>query len=215
MIKVAIDTSTKLAGVCVQPEGGEPLERVWRSQQNHCRELVPSLMELLKESGGEPRDIGMVAVALGPGGFSAVRVGIATAIGLCLPRDLQPVGVPSYAVEAEPHRDALPLHVLLPAGRSEIAWFGLSTSLEHPAASGLATAERLVEELPPRTRICGEGVRMLDGEHGTLKVVGERNAPRSPAALLRIVERRGAGERFPLAPLYAKQPNISRRPAAT
>ena len=209
MIKVAIDTSTKLAGVCVQPPDGAPLERTWHSRQNHCRELVPSMMELLKECDAEPRDIGLVAVALGPGRFSAVRVGIATAIGLCLPRNLQPVGVPSYAVEAEPHRHALPLHVLLPAARREIAWFELSASLERPAASGLADADRLVETLPPRARICGEGVNMLNGEHGKLELAGDRDAPRSPAALLRIVARRAAGERFPLAPIYAKQPSIA------
>ena len=82
MILAVIDTSTRFAGVGVMNDAGTRVTRAWRSDQNHGRELMPALVESLAELSLDPTDIPHVAVALGPGGFSAVRVGISAALGL-------------------------------------------------------------------------------------------------------------------------------------
>ena len=58
-------------------------------------------------------------MALGPGGFSALRVGISVAKGLALPLDIPLVGVGTLEMEAYPYAGAgIPVCPLLEAGRS-------------------------------------------------------------------------------------------------
>ena len=217
MLKVAIDTSTKQAAIGVDTGDGQLRQASWHSRQNHCRELMPNLSKLIADAGARFADIGLIAVALGPGSFSAVRVGISTAIGLAMPHGVQVVGTPTYAVAAEPHWEAArsagePLYALLPAGTAEIAWFKLDGDLERPSASGLGAPEGLATSLPPGSRACGEACAMLGAEAARLKLLDDGEA-RSPASLLRIAERRmasGSGGAFDLRPIYAKPPTISK-----
>jgi len=103
MILLAIDTSTRYAGVAVADDERVFAEEVWHSQQNHGAELLPTAMALLEQVGWGIRDLTHLAVALGPGGFSALRVGISTAKGLALPARLPVAGISTFDVEAAPH----------------------------------------------------------------------------------------------------------------
>ena len=85
---LAVDTSTRFAGVGIDDGSGSVVCRSWRSEQNHGAELMPAIMAMLEESGRTPADITHLAVANGPGGFSALRVGIGVVFGLATPRDL-------------------------------------------------------------------------------------------------------------------------------
>jgi tRNA threonylcarbamoyladenosine biosynthesis protein TsaB len=55
--------------------------------------LIPALETLLKQKDLTPRDLGAVAVSTGPGSFTGIRVGLATAEGLCMPSNLLAFGV--------------------------------------------------------------------------------------------------------------------------
>ena len=62
--------------------------------------LVPALDALLAEAGVKPSSIGFVAVSTGPGGFTGLRVAVATAKALALSLNAQVVAVPSALVAA-------------------------------------------------------------------------------------------------------------------
>ena len=72
MILAVLDTSTRFAGVGVVDEAGKRATRAWRSNQNHGAELMPALADSLDELDLSPTDLTHIAVALGPGGFSAM-----------------------------------------------------------------------------------------------------------------------------------------------
>ena len=68
---LAIDTSTRYAGVALY-DGGHILSiRSWHSTSSHTSELMPAVKGVLEERGITPRDLEGIAVALGPGAFSA------------------------------------------------------------------------------------------------------------------------------------------------
>ena len=119
---LAIDTSTRYAGVALADEERVVSCRVWYANMNHTIELMPQIAESLEAQDIDVASLEGVAVALGPGGFSALRVGMSVAKGLAMTGRTKIVGVGTLDLEAVPFLDAgLPVCALLEAGRNELA----------------------------------------------------------------------------------------------
>ena len=87
-------TSPALVLALVRP--GQPLVgRVCDTGGQHAEVLLPELGELLADAQVDRAALDAVGVTLGPGGFTSVRVGLATAKGLCLGRGRLLYGVSS------------------------------------------------------------------------------------------------------------------------
>lgn len=219
MILLAVDTSTRWAGVGLETDSGERTEMIWRSDQNHGRELMPAIVELMSRSGLGPADITHLAVALGPGGFSAVRVGISAVMGLAMPGDLPIVGVPTHMVEAMPYlgnaSGESPVVSVIPAGRGELCWARFESDSSTSVETGLSAVEEFVSALPASTRVCGEGVELLRERLSVDSFLSGDAPTRSPATLLKLAKRAfdsgnpTSPER--LRPIYARPPSITMR----
>ena len=99
-ITLALDTSTR-AGEVVLLDGPVPLGvRSIEAGSAHGRELAPAIADLLDSKGIVPGGVGLVAVGLGPGSYTGVRVGAATALGFALGADCPLAGVSSLAARA-------------------------------------------------------------------------------------------------------------------
>jgi tRNA threonylcarbamoyladenosine biosynthesis protein TsaB len=79
---VAIETATETVGVAVRTPGGVEAEFVLTGRRRHVETLTPALEHLLDQVGLVPGDLGVVAVDIGPGLFTGLRVGVAAAKGL-------------------------------------------------------------------------------------------------------------------------------------
>lgn len=90
---LAIDTSTNQTGLACYDEQGLLGECVWRSGRDHSAQLLPQLTLLLRHLGRAREEISAVAVALGPGSWSGLRVGMSTAKGFALARGVPILGV--------------------------------------------------------------------------------------------------------------------------
>ena len=120
---LAIDTSTAYAGVLLWDDGRPVYSLTWRSAYNHTSLLMPAVRQSLQQLGISARELEAVAVALGPGGFSALRVGISAAKGLALPWGTPLVGVGTLEAEAYPYAETgSPVCPLLNIGRRDMAW---------------------------------------------------------------------------------------------
>ena len=120
---LAIDTSTAYAGVLLWDDGRPVYSLTWRSAYNHTSRLMPAVRHSLQQAGISARELEGVAVALGPGGFSALRVGISAAKGLALPFGMPLVGVGTLEAEAYPYAETgSPVCPLLNIGRRDMAW---------------------------------------------------------------------------------------------
>src|SRR5690242_11664871 len=86
---VAFDTSTEWCSVALYaPESGVRAEQTWLAGREQTRELLPTLDALLVRQHVTRADIRGVGVALGPGSFTGLRVGLATAKGLAYALDI-------------------------------------------------------------------------------------------------------------------------------
>ena len=84
---LALETSAAAcsAALC---EDGRPIAQVWQnSALTHSRTLLPMVEGMLANCGERLEDVEVVAVAAGPGSFTGLRIGVATAKGLAWPGD--------------------------------------------------------------------------------------------------------------------------------
>jgi tRNA threonylcarbamoyladenosine biosynthesis protein TsaB len=104
----AIEVSTRLSSVALLDlvTGEELAELALPNDWESSVTLIPALETLLKQKDMAPEDLAAVAVSTGPGSFTGIRVGIATAEGLCLPSNLLAFGIPTLEGLAENLRNA-------------------------------------------------------------------------------------------------------------
>ncbi len=119
---LAIDSSTEQAGVALF--NGETIAEIsWAAGRSQTTSLLGEIDHLLRLHRIGLSDVGVIAVATGPGAFSALRVGVATAKGLVLARNLPIIGLPTLDASAAPFsRQGIPVVAVVAAGRGRLVW---------------------------------------------------------------------------------------------
>ena len=213
---LAIDTSTRYAGVALASEGRAVSSSSWFSLVSHTVELMPAISEILRSQGLSAGGLSGIAVALGPGGFSALRVGVSVAKGLAMTVGKPLVGVGTLDLEAFPYLESgLPVCALLDAGRQEVASAHFGPDGRRTREDMVCAPQALIEAVSEATIFCGEGVQtwaqtIKDGL-GALAVMVK---PTPSSRLWSLLEMGGprlaAGQPDDLATL---QPNYLRMPS--
>jgi len=90
---LGIESSAKAASVALWRDGELLAESFQRTALTHSRTLLPMAEDLLRNAELTIHDVDCVAVAEGPGSFTGVRIGVATAKGLCWGAEKKAVGV--------------------------------------------------------------------------------------------------------------------------
>ena len=124
MKTLAIDTSLA-AGSAAALDGDRIATRPLGAAGEHARLLAAALAEVAAELGWQPRDAELIAVVRGPGSFTGLRVGVATAKALAWATGARLVGVSGVEVVARLAQAAArwpeaPIHVAYDAGRGEV-----------------------------------------------------------------------------------------------
>jgi tRNA threonylcarbamoyladenosine biosynthesis protein TsaB len=217
---LAIDTSTRYGGVAIRDDGRILSSQTWLSTQNHTVELMPAIRELLDNVGISIKEMEGIAIALGPGGFSALRVGLSVAKGLAIATDIPTVGVKTLEAEAYPHAArGIPICPSLPAGRSQVAWTLFrkdGDQLRQMKDERLNTLEELVEAVTERVIFCGEAAPgLVDLLRSTDAEVVADFSPQARLEALAVIgeSRLARGEHDDvesLQPFYLRPPSIGR-----
>jgi tRNA threonylcarbamoyladenosine biosynthesis protein TsaB len=160
---LAIDTSTAQIGIALYDGTSVPGEFVWHSGLHHTQELAPALAELLRRVGIKINAVNALGVALGPGSFTSLRVGLAFAKGLVLARHMPIVGIPTLDIVAAaipvPDSPYRRLAAVVKAGRGRLAQGWYEADENEWRADGPAmvtTADELAEKIHKPVIVCGE-----------------------------------------------------------
>lgn len=100
MTILAIETSTPTGSVALTDGPTCCHEVHWEGNEGHTAQLMPAIEKIFRESGVDPQSLAGIAVAIGPGSFTGLRVGLATAKGLALGWGKPMVAVSSLAAMA-------------------------------------------------------------------------------------------------------------------
>ena len=125
---LGIDTSTRYASVSLSNETEKRFTISWHSNQNHGSELLPNINKLLGDAKIKMKDISHVSVCLGPGGFSALRTGIAATIGISMGNNSTTYGINTHIIESSPYINNYDNDIvsMIPAGKSIYSWARLN-----------------------------------------------------------------------------------------
>ena len=195
MLVLAFDTATDVASTALVRDG-EPLGE----RRSRAVRVLADAHELLAEAGAAPGDLDALVVGTGPGSFTGIRIGLATARGLALSLGLLVAGVSTLDALAAGASGAVPV---IDARRREV--FAL---LGEPR---VLRPEDL--ELPPGTRCVGDGAvryREVFEAHGA-DVPPDGDPVHLPSAGLLAAHAGEFGAADEVAPLYVRSPDA--RPA--
>jgi tRNA threonylcarbamoyladenosine biosynthesis protein TsaB len=118
---LAIETASETGGVALV-EGGRVLgeRQIGGHAPRHAAELLATLDALLAELGRSLEEVDPIALSIGPGSFTGLRIGLATALGLCFGTDRQIVPVPTLAALSTQAGDVEPIVSLLDARKGQV-----------------------------------------------------------------------------------------------
>ena len=211
---LAIDTSTQSVGLALF-DGAQILgEMIWQTHNHHTVEIAPAVDDLLRHTGVKPTDLQALAVALGPGSFTSLRIGLAITKGLALSLHLPVVGVPSLDILAagQPVSD-LALAAVLQAGRRRLAvgWYAaVDHQWQSQGEAKVMTVEELAQEIQKPTLVSGEltaaGRQLLARKWKNVTLASAAQSVRRPAHLAELGWKRWAAGKqedpVALAPIY-------------
>ncbi|MFC2070688.1 tRNA (adenosine(37)-N6)-threonylcarbamoyltransferase complex dimerization subunit type 1 TsaB [Chloroflexota bacterium] len=159
-MQIAIDTSTRTAGMALVQDGIVIAELNWRSGQNQTIQLLSNLSHLLKQIGLDIQSADCIIVARGPGSYNGLRVGISTAKGIAFSLGVPIVGVSTLEAEAYQYAETgLPVCPVLNAGREEVAtaiYVKKGNQWQQIVEEHLTTVDALCAEITGKTLFCGE-----------------------------------------------------------
>jgi tRNA threonylcarbamoyladenosine biosynthesis protein TsaB len=210
---LAVDTSSSQLGLALYDGTQVIAESMWTSHARHTVELAPALAELFQRTGVRMDMVQALGVALGPGSFTSLRVGLAFVKGLALARNLLLVGIQTLdLVAASQPLTSLPLAAVVPAGRVRLAvgWYKTVDNARQAQGNPVAmTAEALSESIAESALVCGEmsaGERQVFEKNGFVTLASPAQCVRRPALLAELAYVRWqAGESdnlAALAPVY-------------
>jgi len=216
---LGIDTSTAASAACVLRSDGEafevrPAAEALSARPAHSAELMPAVTDCLERSGLRYSDLDAIAVGVGPGAFTGLRIGVATARALAQASgvDLRPVSSLGALAAGIEGPVGLPL---IDARRGEV-FAALYENGEVRLRPFAAAPEVLIE------RVRETGLNPLAAGDGSLRfgdvleAAGVRIAAAdSPAHVVRGLSICRAAADSPATPPEAVLPDYQRLPDAT
>jgi tRNA threonylcarbamoyl adenosine modification protein YeaZ len=192
MLILAFDTATDVATSALVGDGEVLGERTSRAVT-----LLEDVDALLRQAGMHTRDVEALAVGIGPGSFTGVRIGLSTARGLALALDIPVAGISTLAALAAGAPGAVPV---IDARRHEVFVPG----------SVLAPGELDVE--PGRTYVGNGAVRYRDLlEAAGAEIPPDGDERHLPRARFHAQLARDFGPAEQVEPLYLRLPDADKR----
>ena len=224
---LVIDTSTHYGAVGLWSGGTLVRAHAWHSRSNHTAELMPAVEGVMGASRVTPKDLTGIAIAHGPGGFSALRAGLGVAKGLAFALGLPVVGVSTLEASAYAYRGVgLRICALIDAGREIVAWARFQQAADgwkRLTPDRITPLEAMLDSRGRHTLYCGEGAAKHAGAIG-LALGGRAHVVDDAVPLPRLLgvaelgaARLDKGEAdliATLAPRYLRSPGITRPKAA-
>ena len=221
MLILGLETSTAQVGCAIGGHEGVLASAHSLSGRRHAETLTPMLDFVREQAGVELADIGVIAVDVGPGLFTGLRVGISTAKALAYSLQVPMIGVPSLDLLAFPARFSPRLiAATIDARRGEVfhaLYRQVPGGIQRLAEPVVAPPEELVSELMAQsaeTLLVGDGAlryEELFAEMGHLEVAEAGLAYPSAGSLVQLAHARALREEFiphwELEPLYLRKPD--------
>ena len=222
MTILAIDTATRWTGLALHNGSTVLAETGWFATQKQTVELAPATADLMKKAGISFDQLDAVAIAIGPGSYTGLRIGLAFAKGIALAHQLPLIGISTLDILAlstgEPQsKEDYYLIPIAEAGRTRVCaavyrWYARK-GWQIKKEADIYAWEELIKIAPKESRFVGE-IPADVASH--LKEKGFRPLPaadnvRRAGQLAQIAVKRFKKEEYDpadsLVPVYLRDPS--------
>jgi tRNA threonylcarbamoyl adenosine modification protein YeaZ len=203
VLLLAFDTATPVITVAVHDGDRVVGEAFGEGAMAHGELLAPAIRDALAQAGATMADLTDVAVGVGPGPFTGLRVGVVTALTLGSTLGLATHGVCTLDVVAAGVQVEGEFLVATDARRKEVYWArygGDHVRLDGPHVAFPADLANQHPALPAY----GRGAQLYDG---ILRSAAESHDPHAAALATLVVS--GHAIALPLEPLYLRRPDAT------
>jgi tRNA threonylcarbamoyladenosine biosynthesis protein TsaB len=173
---LSIETATPCVASALWSDDGLVASFALAAGPRHAEVLVPGVDELCRRAGWSVEDLDGVAVDIGPGLFTGLRVGLATANTIATARDIPAAGVTSLEALAYPHRHRTgPLAAVVDARRGEVYWalYESEKSGDSGGGNGPVLKELRPAAVASPEVVAGELAGLNVSRGGTVVAVGD------------------------------------------
>ena len=218
MFVLGIETATWLGSVALVTESEVIAEYTLNIRRTHSERLMGMIAQLLSDTTVALKDLDGIAVSIGPGSFTGLRIGLSTVKGLCFANDLRMAAVPTLrAMASRMCFSPYPVCPLLDAKKREI-YGALYDVSEGAARSVLApcaiSLDKLLKQISGTTIFSGDGTTMF--RDPIRETLGDRalfapshSAHPDAAAVARLglsaLQRGEHAEPFGIEPIYLRR----------
>lgn len=214
---LAIETSGPAGSVAAADGCSLLAELPLNPQQRGAQSLAPALVELLRQVSWQPKDVQLVAVSIGPGSFTSLRVGVTTAktFAYAISADILAIGtLEAIAAQAADAGEGAQIATAIDAQRGDVyaALFRRQSSYEFDVlhAPAICRAGEWIDGLTSTVSVSGPALEKLAERMPREIVIAPRDAwyPKASTVARLAAARFTAGERddvWRLAPLYLRK----------
>ena len=160
---LGIETSGNIGGVAVCENKHIIVAKNFGAGMQHGKELIPAIRTTLHEIGWEPGDIDLIAVDVGPGSYTGLRVGVTCAKTMAYALNKPVIDVPIFDIIAENYAmGSIPICPIIDAKRNHVyACIYTSHGIQRKRFSEFLVIrpEKLLSVLPRPVVIFGDGVK--------------------------------------------------------
>ena len=156
--KIVLAIEAAIRGGSVSLLDGETEILSWHGVTlvSRAEDLLVNISGILEQSGFDKSQIDMIAVSNGPGSFTGIRIGLATALGLKNSLGIPCFGVSLLAAVAATFSEGVEVAVAVPVGRTDICWqiFGNDDGVARPLSTARsADRSKFVEFMSQTTEL--------------------------------------------------------------
>ena len=207
---LALDAAGPACSAALWRDGAIAAHRRRPMQRGHAEALMPLLMELLAAAGIGFAGLGQIAVGVGPGSFTGIRIALAAARGIGLAADLPVVGVDSFSAVAaalpQPPRPGEALLIVIDSKREALFGQYYDDALAPLGEPHVLSPDALLARRPPGPLlIAGDGAALLPVAAEARVAEGEQAV--DAIAIARLAAS-GKALRAP-RPLYLRAPDVT------
>lgn len=216
---LAIDTATRWTGIALHDGAQLRAELGWHAINTQTIELAPTLADLLRKIDVDASEIRAVAVAIGPGSYTGLRVGLGFAKGIALAHNAQLVGINTLDIVAHAAgRMSSHLVAVCEAGRKRVCaatyFFYSRKAWQIKKEADIYTWEELVEQVPVNSVFAGEisadARSIIRNANRRLKLASPAQGTRRAAHLAELAIQRihkgDVDDAAALVPVYLRDP---------
>jgi tRNA threonylcarbamoyladenosine biosynthesis protein TsaB len=210
---LAIETGSRSCSVAIFVSPADvPAVEHENTDHGHATMLMPMIERAMGKADCDYADLGRIAVSVGPGSFTGIRVGLAAALGLSLASGVPVVGISSFLTVADVEtreRQDRRLFALLDSRREEPFLVELDTELRFLQPPAVVTPQALDEILARARPLILAGDAPAMGRYATQG--GIRLMQTAPHAMAVALLAADPGRRFdlPPKPVYVRPPDVT------